>query len=64
MDLPGTYIGELVPRDLLQRSDHRIVHALENDFRDWVKAWNEKPKLIIRTETADQILDPLGRLMQ
>ena len=33
-----------VTRDLLQRSDHRNVEALEKDLREWVKAWNQNPK--------------------
>lgn len=53
-----------VTRDLLQRSDHRSVHALEKDLRDWVKAWNENPKPFIWTKTADQILESLERLLQ
>lgn len=53
-----------VTRDLLQRSDHRSVHALEKDLRDWVKAGNENPKPFIRTKTADQILESRGRLLQ
>ncbi len=53
-----------VTRDLLQRSDHRSVQALEKDLRDWVKAWNENPKPFIWTKTADQILESLGRLLQ
>ena len=53
-----------VTRDLLQRSDHRSIQALEKDLRDWVKAWNENPKPFIWTKTADQILASLGRLLQ
>lgn len=53
-----------VTRDLLQRSDHRSVQALEKDLRDWVKAWNEDPKPFIWTKTASQILESLGRLLQ
>jgi len=53
-----------VTRDLLQRSDHRSVQALEKDLRGWVKAWNENPKPFIWTKTADQILESLGRLLQ
>ena len=30
--------------DLLRRSDHRTVQALERDIRAWVSAWNEDPK--------------------
>ena len=53
-----------VTRDLLQRSDHRSVQALEKDLRTWVTAWNENPKPFIWTKTAEQILDSLGRLLQ
>ncbi|RPF26249.1 IS630 family transposase [Georgenia muralis] len=53
-----------VTADLLQRSDHRSVQALEADIRNWVKAWNEDPKPFIWTKTAEQILDSLKRLLQ
>jgi transposase len=50
-------------QDLLQRSDHRSVQALEKDIRDWVTAWNEDPKPFIWTKTAEQILESLSRLL-
>jgi transposase len=50
--------------DLLRRSDHRSVQALEKDIRAWVTAWNENPKPFIWTKTADQILESLLRLLQ
>ncbi len=50
--------------DLLQRSDHRSVQALEADIRAWVKQWNANPKPFIWTKTADQILDSLARLLK
>ncbi len=53
-----------VTADLLQRSDHRSVQALEADIRNWVKAWNDDPKVFVWTKTAEQILDSLGRLIQ
>src|SRR4051794_10517145 len=53
-----------VTADLLQRSDHRSVQALEADIRAWVKAWNDSPKPFVWTKTADQILGTLGRLIQ
>lgn len=53
-----------VTRDLLQRSDHRSVQALEKDLRAWITAWNENPKPFIWTKTANQILESLGRLLQ
>jgi transposase/transcriptional regulator with XRE-family HTH domain len=52
-----------VTEDLLRRSDHRSVQALEADIRAWVKAWNENPKPFIWTKTAEQILESLGRLL-
>lgn len=50
--------------DLLRRSDHRSVQALEKDIRDWVQHWNENPKPFIWTKTAEQILESLGRLLK
>ena len=35
-----------VTADLLQRSDHRSVQALEADLRAWVKAWNDDPQAV------------------
>jgi len=32
-----------VTAGLLQRGDHRSVHALGADIRAWVKAWNDNP---------------------
>jgi transposase len=53
-----------VTADLLQRSDHRSVQALEADIREWVKAWNDHPKPFVWTKTAEQILGSLGRFIQ
>jgi transposase len=53
-----------ITADLLQRSDHRSVQALEKDLREWVKAWNDNPRPFVWTKTADQILGSLGRLLQ
>lgn len=53
-----------VTRDLLQRSDHRSVQALEKDLRGWISTWNENPKPFVWTKTAEQILESLGRLLQ
>jgi transposase len=53
-----------VTTDLLQRSDHRSVQALEADIRNWVKAWNADPKPFVWTKTAEQILNSLARLLQ
>ncbi len=53
-----------ITADLLQRSDHRSVHALEADIRAWIAAWNENPSPFLWTKTADQILEKLGPLLQ
>lgn len=53
-----------VTRDLLQRSDHRSVQALEKDLRGWVKAWNEDPRPFIWTKTAEDILESIARYLK
>jgi transposase len=53
-----------VTRDLLQRSGHHTVQALEADLRAWVEAWNEDPKPFIWTKTAEEILAAIARLLQ
>ena len=53
-----------VTADLLQRSDHRSVRALEADIRAWVNAWNEKPRPFIWTKSAEQILESLAQLLK
>ena len=50
--------------DLLQRGDHRSVHALEADIRGWIRIWNDDPKPFVWTKTAEDILARLGRLLQ
>jgi transposase len=51
--------------DLLRRSDHRSVQALEKDIRNWVAAWPENPRPFIWTKTAvKQILERLSRLLK
>jgi hypothetical protein len=40
------------------------VQALERDIRDWVTAWTADPGPFTWTETAEQILDSLARLLQ
>jgi transposase/transcriptional regulator with XRE-family HTH domain len=53
-----------VTADLLQRSDHRSVQALEADIRAWIATWNQNPRPFIWTKTAEQILESLARLLQ
>jgi len=53
-----------VTADLLQRSDHRSVQALEADIRAWITNWNANPQPFIWTKTADQILESIARLLK
>jgi transcriptional regulator with XRE-family HTH domain len=57
------WFGHLTEQ-LIRRGDHRSVHALEADIRDWVKNWNDNPKPFVWTKTAEDILESLGRLMK
>jgi transposase len=52
-----------VTSDLLQRSDHRSVHALETDIRARINHWNTHPKPFIWTKPAEQILESIARLL-
>jgi len=51
-----------VEDDLLRRSHHNSVQQLESDIRGWINDWNTHPKPFIWTESADEILESLGRL--
>jgi len=42
----------------------RADQALEADIRNWVKAWNDDARPFIWTNSAEQILDSLARLLQ
>ena len=53
-----------ITRQMLRRSDHRSVQALERDVREWVRTWNENPRPFKWTKTADQILASIARLLQ
>ncbi|MDR2975160.1 MAG: transposase [Propionibacteriaceae bacterium] len=54
----------LIAQDLLQRSDHRSVQALEKDLRQWIAEWNKDPQPFIWVKTAEQILASLARPIQ
>lgn len=44
----------------LRRAAHKSLRALENDIRNWIKAWNADPKPFAWTKDADEILDRLA----
>jgi hypothetical protein len=45
---------------LIRRGVHTSVPALENDIRDWIATWNERPRPFTWTKTADEILKSLA----
>ena len=47
-----------VTDDLLRRSDHRSVQALESDIRAWVKTWNEHPTPFTWTKEPNKFSNP------
>ena len=49
---------------LLRRSAHRSVTALETDLAAWIETWNTNPKPFVWTKTAEEILDSLTRYLQ
>ena len=53
-----------ITSDLLQRSDHRSVQALEADIRSWIADWNTNPRPFIWTKTAEEILESLARYLR
>jgi transposase len=49
---------------LIRRSVHKSVQALERDIREWVTTWNDDPKPFVWKKTAEEILDSLARYLQ
>src|SRR6202165_5707640 len=47
---------------LLRRSVHKSVAALEKDVRGWIENWTQDPKPFVWTKTAAEILDSLGQI--
>lgn len=54
----------LLTQQLLRRSVHKSVAALEKDLRQWVDQWNANPRPFVWRKTADEILDSLARYLQ
>ena len=48
---------------MLRRSAHRSIQALEKDIRAWIATWNEDPKPFVWKKTADEILNSLAKYM-
>jgi transposase len=46
---------------LLRRSVHKSLAALEKDVHTWITNWNQDPKPFIWRKTAEEILDSLHK---
>ncbi|MCZ4590197.1 hypothetical protein O4328_42415 [Rhodococcus opacus] len=46
---------------LIRRSVHKSVAALEKDVRAWIDNWNQDPKPFVWRKTAEEILDSLAK---
>jgi transposase len=46
---------------MIRRSAHKSVQALEADIRAWVEGWNADPRPFVWKKTAEEILDSLAR---
>jgi transposase len=49
---------------MLQRSAHRSIQALEDDVRAWISTWNSNPRPFTWAKTADEILASLAQYLQ
>jgi transposase len=63
LNLVERWFAELTNRKL-RRSAHRSVAELEADLNGWIAAWNDDPKPLVWTKTADQILENLAGYLQ
>ncbi|WP_406381943.1 hypothetical protein [Streptomyces sp. NBC_00117] len=50
----------LLTDKLIRRGVHRSVKALEDDITAWIDTWNESPRPLTWTKTADEILNSLA----
>jgi transposase len=53
----------LLTDQMIRRSVHKSVQALEADIRKWVDTWNENPRPFKWTKTADEILHSLAEYL-
>jgi transposase len=48
----------------LRRGAHKSLQALEKDIRSWVTTWNQNPRPLVWTKTADEIFERLNSYLQ
>jgi hypothetical protein len=55
----GRWFGLLTDK-LIRRGVHTSVQALEDDIKAWIATWNDNPRPLTWTKTADEILSSLA----
>jgi hypothetical protein len=45
---------------MIRRGVHKSVQALEKDVRAWIQTWNDNPRPLVWTKTAEEILNSLA----
>ncbi len=63
LNLVERWFAELT-NSKLRRSAHASVRELEADINAWIDAWNDDPKPLVWTKTADEILQNLASYIQ
>jgi transposase len=53
----------LLTDQMIRRSVHKSVQALEADIRAWIDCWNENPRPFTWTKTAEEILNSLAEYL-
>jgi hypothetical protein len=48
----------------LRRATHRSVAELQQSIQAWIDTWNQDPRPLVWTGTADEILDTIASYCQ
>ena len=63
LNLVERWFAELTSK-WLRRGTHRSVAELEQAIQAWIDTWNDDPRPLVWTKTADQILDAIAHYCQ
>jgi transposase len=63
LNLVERWFSELTTK-WLRRGSHRSVPELTAWIQAWIDTWNDDPRPVVGTTTADQILDSIARYLQ
>jgi transposase len=63
LNLVERWFAELTTK-WLRRGTHRSVAQLEQAIQGWIERWNDNPRPLVWTKTADEILDSIATYCQ